>query len=321
MAEHGGDTTLGGSRVRFPRVPGVVIILFILALVFALLDPRFLELRNLTNVATQSAVLLMLAGPMTVIILTEGIDISLGAVLSLCGVAFAAVLAGGGGLLPAVAAAIGIGLATGFVNGVAVAYLSMPPFLVTLSTMSVAQGISLAATNGSVVRGLPDWFAPWFGTMFLGAGAAIPASLVFFLVIAMLHRRTKFGRYVVVLGGNAEALVLAGVPARRYLVAVYLLGGVGAALGSVLMTARLGLAHPTVGIGLEFDAVAAVILGGTRLEKGNGWLPGTILGVAVIGVARNGLNLLAISSAVQVICVGLLVIAALTLDGVKRQGN
>jgi ribose transport system permease protein len=312
-------TAARSPRIRLPTsMPGVVAILAVMCIGFFVLDRRFVSVANLRNIGDQSAVLLTLATPMTLVVMTEGVDISVGAVLGLVGVVLGLMLTHGWGLSPALCVASCVGLAFGGVNGASVAYLRMPPFLVTLSTMSVAQGLSLGLTDGAAVGNLPSSLTNWYGVHLLGVPAPILVSLAFFGAVYVILYKLRFGRYVVALGGNPEALMLAGVRARLCLTAVYLIVAAGATLGAVLMCARLDAAHPTLGIGMEFEAIAAVVLGGTSLEGGKGWLFGTLLGVLAIGVARNGLDLLGIQSSVQVVFVGLLVILALTIDGATR---
>jgi ribose transport system permease protein len=158
-----------------------------------------------------------------------------------------------------------------------------------------------------------------YGGSVLGVRVPILLMIAAYALMHTLLYRTRFGSYVFALGGNREALTLAGVPWRRILVMVYVLAGAWAGLAGLLMAGRLNSGHPTAGIGMEFDAIAAVALGGTSFERGNGWLMGTLLGVLTIGILRNGLNLLAVSSALQVCCIGLLVILTFTLEAFRTQ--
>jgi ribose transport system permease protein len=298
--------------------PGALYLLVLMGVVLALGTPGFFTTANLTNVALQVAVLMIVALGMTLIILTEGIDLSLGPVLGLCGVAASLMIVAGYPLIAAVAAALLIGMCFGVLNGTLIAVIGMPPFIVTLGSFGIVQSIATVLTQGDSVVNLPAYFR-WFNDgIFLNIPVPIWATFVAFALTALLLYRTKFGRYVFAIGGNRQALMLAGVRVRIYHVAVYAYAGVLTALASFIMTARMNAAHPTIGVGLEFDAIAAVILGGTSFEKGRGGLAGTVLGALAVGVLRNGLNLLGVGTEWQVAIVGIVIIAAVGLDSLRR---
>jgi ribose transport system permease protein len=303
---------------RLPELPGAAYLLALLVVGLAASTPDFLSVRNLSNVALQAAALIIISLGMTLVILTEGIDLSLGAVLGLCGVVMSLLLVSHGVALPlAVLAALLIGLAAGTGSGVLVAYAGMPPFIVTLGVYGIAQGLAMVLTEGNSVTGLPA-SVRWFneGT-WLGVPVPILAMLAVFGATWLLLYRTRFGRYVFAIGGNRRALQLAGVPVRAWLVAVYAYAGLLAALASFIMTARMNAAHPTIAIGLEFDAIAAVILGGTSFEGGRGGIWGTLVGALAIAVLRNGLNLIGLSAEWQVAVVGVVIVGAVALDALR----
>jgi ribose transport system permease protein len=189
----------------------------------------------------------------------------------------------------------------------------------TLGTFGIAQSLALIVSGGQSVTGLPDSILFFYNGSILGLRAPIVFIVVAYALMHALLYRTRFGSYVFALGGNREALTLAGVPWRRMLLAVYGLAGALAGVAGLLLASRLNAGHPTAGIGMEFDAIAAVALGGTSFERGNGWLFGTLVGTLTIGVLRNGLNLMAVSSALQVSCIGLLVILAFTLEAFRTR--
>ena len=276
--------------------------------------------RNLSNIALQSAALIIVSLGMTLVILTEGIDLSVGAVLGLCGVVMSLLLVSHGLSLPlAIAAAVLVGVAAGMGNGALVAYAGMPPFIVTLGVYGITQSLAMVLTAGNSVTGLPP-LVRWFNEgLWLGVPVPLLALGALFAVTWVLLYRTRFGRYVFAIGGNRRALELAGVPVRAWLVAVYAYAGLLAALASFIMTARMNAAHPTIGIGLEFDAIAAVILGGTSFEKGNGGLCGTLVGALAVAVLRNGLNLVGLSTEWQVAVVGLVIVSAVALDALRAR--
>ena len=307
------------ARGVLTRMPGVAIALVLLVAVFSLANPNFATLSNLQNILIQSTILLLLALPMTLIIMTEGLDLSMGAVLTLASIALAITAIATGSIALAVAAALAVGLGFGLLNGVLVAALDIPPFITTLGTLGIAQGLSLVATDGQSVVGIPRGLQQVYGGTFGGVPIPIIIGVLAFAAFYLLLYRTRFGSYIFALGGNREALKLAGVPDRTVLIATYAVGGAMAGFAALLMTARMNSAHPTAGIGLEFDAIAAVAVGGTSFERGNGWLTGTLLGVLVVGVLRNGLNLMAVPSSAQVAGIGALVIAALLIDGLRSR--
>ena len=304
--------------VALPPLPGAAFLLALLATGFAFASPEFLSPRNLSNIALQCAALIIVSLGMTLVILTEGIDLSLGAVLGLCGVVMSLLLVAGSAPLPlAVGAALLIGIVAGVCNGVLVAYAGMPPFIVTLGVYGVAQSLAMVLTQGNSVTGLPP-AVRWFNEgVWLGVPVPILAMAAVFGVTWLLLHRTRFGRYVFAIGGNRRALELAGVPMRAWLVAVYAYAGLLAALASFIMTARMNAAHPTIAIGLEFDAIAAVILGGTSFEKGNGGIWGTVVGALAVAVLRNGLNLIGLSTEWQVAAVGLVIVSAVAIDALR----
>jgi ribose transport system permease protein len=309
------------ARPRVMRLareaPGAFYLLALMAAILTFATPGFFTAANLTNVALQVAVLTIVALGMTLVILTEGIDLSLGPVLGLCGVAASLMVVAGYPLLAAAGAAIGIGAAAGLLNGSLVAVAGMPPFIVTLGTFGIAQSIATVLTGGDSVVRLPPYYR-WFND---GVFLAIPVPLwataaVFALTWGLLYH-TRFGRYVFAIGGNRQALKLAGTYVSVYHIAVYVYAAVLTALASFIMTARMNAAHPTIGVGLEFDAIAAVILGGTSFEKGKGGIAGTVVGALAVGVLRNGLNLLGVGTEWQVATVGVVIITAVALDSMR----
>ncbi|MGM5028030.1 ABC transporter permease [Tardiphaga sp. 862_B3_N4_1] len=301
------------------RIPGVAVMLVLLCVVFSLMTPGFLTVPNISNVLVQSTILLMLALPMTLIIMTEGLDLSMGAVLTLTSLIVAIVALATGSLLLGLLAAMAVGILFGTVNGWLVAVVGIPPFVATLGTLGMAQGLSLIVSDGQSVVGMPAAVRGVYSGTLAGVPLPIVLALGSYLAFHGLLYHTRFGTYIFALGGNREALEFAGISARRLLILVYALGGAMVGLAGLLMTARMNSGHPTAGLGLEFDAIAAVAVGGTSFERGNGWLLGTLLGVVTVGVLRNGLNLLALPSSIQVASVGLLVIAALFVDGLRSR--
>jgi len=309
---------LSSHALRPSDYPGAAYLFVLLAAGFAFATPEFASARNLSNIGLQAAALVILALGMTLVILTEGIDLSAGAVLGLAGVVMGLLLTSQGASLPAaIGAALLVGAAAGAVNGAFVAWAALPPFIVTLGTYGMAQSIAMVLTQGNSVTGLPP-AVRWFNEgEWLGVPVPIWAVIGAFALTYVLLYHTKFGRYIFAIGGNRRAVELAGVRVRVYLAAVYAYAGLLAALASFIMTARMNAAHPTIAIGLEFDAIAAVVLGGTSFEKGRGGIWGTVLGALAIAVLRNGLNLIGMSAEWQVAVVGVVIVAAVALDALR----
>jgi len=300
-------------------IPGVAVMLALLIGIFGSIAPGFLSLANITNVLLQSTILMMLALPMTLIIMTEGLDLSMGAVVTLTSLMVAIVSLATGSMLLGLAAAIVVGIAFGALNGWLVAMAGIPPFVATLGTLGMAQGLCLIVSDGQSVVGIPRSVRDIYAATVAGLPVPVVVALITYAAFHVLLYHTRFGTYIFALGGNREALQYAGRSPARWLIGVYTIGGLMAGIAGLLMTARMNAGHPTAGLGLEFDAIAAVAVGGTSFERGNGWLFGTLLGVMAVGVLRNGLNLLALPSSLQVASVGFLVIVALFLDGLRSR--
>jgi ribose transport system permease protein len=257
------------AAISTGRVPGVAIVLVALCAVFGLTSPGFTTPANIANILTQSTILLLLALPMTLIIMTEGLDLSIGAVLTFASIILAVTVVTTGSPALAFLAALTAGLCFGLANGVLIAVFDIPPFITTLGTLGIAQGLSLVVTDGQSVVGIPRSIESIYsGT---AAGIPLPVIIAVFAYAAthVLLYHTRFGTYVFALGGNREALKVAGISVRGMLIRVYVFGGLMAGFAALLMTARLNSAHPTAGIGMEFDAIAAIAVGGTSFERGN----------------------------------------------------
>ncbi len=319
MSDHALSPSAAPARARIPSVPGVAVALAVLGVLFAVASPGFLTTGNISNILVQSVILLLLALPMTLIIMTEGLDLSMGAVLTLASLVLALIVVATQSLMLGLAGALGVGLAFGLANGWLVSVLGIPPFVATLGTLGAAQGLALIVSDGQSVVGIPRFVRQVYSGEVAGIPNPILIGAGFYALFHVLLYHTRFGTYICALGGNREALTLAGVKWRRLLISVYMLGGAMAGVAALLMTARMNAGHPTAAIGMEFDAIAAVALGGTSFERGNGWIFGTLMGVLTVGVLRNGLNLMAVPSSVQVACIGVLVIFALFLDGMRSK--
>ena len=302
---------------------GTVIGLLLLCAVLWALTPHFLTVSNLLNIAQQTSINAIVAAGMTFVILSGGIDLSVGSIVALSGVVLGTMLHfNQPPLIVALIAALAAGIGCGLLNGVLVSIGRLPPFIATLGMMSVARGAALVFTEGRPVSGFDEGFR-WIAT---GSIGFVPAPvLVMIVVYAAAHfvlTRTTFGRYVYAIGGNEEATRLSGVAVRFHKTAVYCVSGLMSAVAAIVLTARLNSAQPVAGMMYELDAIAAVVIGGTSLMGGEGSLGGTLVGALIMGVLRNGLNLLGVSSFLQQIVIGAVIVGAVLVDTIlKRQRN
>ncbi|MFM0383205.1 ABC transporter permease [Paraburkholderia dipogonis] len=280
--------------------------------------PGFASSGNITNIGLQVSILLMIAMPMTLVILSEGLDLSVGALLSLCAVVFAQALGLGWGIALALCASVAVGMLTGLFNGALIAKLGLPPFVVTLGTLGIAHGVALVLTDGNAVVVANPSVAQLYAWTLLGVPFPVMFALLAYALTHLLLYHTRFGTYVFAIGGNRDALLLAGIKAKVFHIAIYVFGGVMVGLAALVLVGRMNSAEPASAIGMEFDAIAAVVLGGTSFERGEGWLFGTVMGVLTIGVLRNALNLLGVESSLQVVSVGMLVLLVVVVDSVRK---
>jgi ribose transport system permease protein len=292
--------------------------LFALCALLWALTPHFLTVSNLLNVLEQTSINAVIAAGMTFVIISAGIDLSVGSLVAVAGVVLASALHAGAPTTIAIAASLAVGCGFGLLNGLAITWGRLPPFIATLGMMSIARGCALLFTEGRPVSG----FDPAFRSIATARLGGIPAPVfvttaVYVLAHAVLSE-TRFGRYVYSIGGNEEATRLSGVNVRLHKTLVYGVSGLASAVAAVLLTARLNSAQPIAGIMYELDAIAATVIGGTSLMGGEGGLGGTIIGALIMGVLRNGLNLLGVSSFVQQIVIGLVIVVAVLIDTVLK---
>ena len=285
-----------------------------LCLLLWILTPHFLTVSNLLNVLEQTSINAVIAVGMTVVILSAGIDLSVGSVLALSGVVMATLLQQGWGTLPAIATGLAIGFGFGALNGVAIAWGRLPPFIATLGMMSIARGCALLFTEGRPVSGFDTGFRSIATARLLGIPAPVVITAAVYVAARFVLTSTRFGRYVYAMGGNEEATRLSGVNVRLHKTLVYGVSGLTSAVAAVLLTARLNSAQPIAGIMYELDAIAATVIGGTSLSGGEGGVGGTLIGALIMGVLRNGLNLLGVSSFLQQVVIGLVIVFAVLLD-------
>lgn len=295
---------------------GPFIGLIIIVIILGFLSDNFFTLNNILNLLRQISVNALIAFGMTFVILTAGIDLSVGSLLALGSALTAGLLTSG--MDPVLAVLIGllIGLALGAVNGLIITKGKVAPFIATLATMTIFRGATLVYTDGKPITGLSDSFTfQMIGKGYV-FGIPFPAILmiVIFVVLFFVLRNTVFGRQVYAIGGNEEASILSGIKSDRVKIWVYSLTGMLSVLAGIIITSRLNSAQPTAGNMYELDAIAAVVIGGTSLAGGRGKIVGTLIGALIIGVIDNGLNLLNVSSFYQQIVKGGVILLAVLLD-------
>ncbi len=289
---------------------GLLLILAILVITFMILSPYFFTSRNLLNITRQVSITLIVAIGMTFVILTGEIDLSVGSLAALSGVATAAALSASGSIFLAILTGLGMGFLMGSINGLLTVYGKVQSFIVTLAMLGIARGIGLVWTGGKPISGLPIAFGK------LGAGyiGPIPFSTVIavgvFIIAFYFMNRTKHGIYMRSIGANTQAAELSAIPVKKYRVIAFMISGILSGLGGILITSRLLSAQPTAAEGMELNVIAAVILGGASLSGGIGTVLGTLLGAMVIGVIDNGMNLIGVSAFFQQIVKGIIILIA-----------
>jgi ribose transport system permease protein len=280
------------------------------------MNPNFLAPTNLLNLLRQVSTNALIAFGMTFVIITGGIDLSVGSTLALSSALMAGLIASG--LNPVIAMGIGLllGAFLGACNGVMITKGKMAPFIATLATMTIYRGLTLVYTDGNPITGIGDSFIfKYMGRGYLfGIPFPVVVMLLFFGVLYVLLHKMTFGRKTFALGGNEKAAFIAGIKSDRIKIAIYSISGLMAAVAGIIITSRLNSAQPTAGNAYEMDAIASVVLGGTSLSGGRGRLVGTLIGALIIGTLNNGLNLLGVSSFYQQVVKGVVIIIAVLLD-------
>ena len=301
------------------KIPNVVYLFTGLTLVFSIVSPNFFSVGNLSNLVLQGSVLLIVSLGMTLVMLSNGIDLSMGSLMSLCGMIAGLSLSKGLGLLPALLSGMLTGFASGLFIGILITRLKFSPFIATFGMMGVFEGISLYSNKGESIY----WSESVFN--FIGSGYLfnIPfpvwmAALVFMIVYVLLYK-TPFGVNVYAIGGHEEGLRLSGVNVKRQKILIYVVSGLLASLGGIILSSRIASGHPTVGIGYEFEAIASSVIGGTTFFGGQGGIVGTLFGALMITLLRNGLNLLGYTTPYQYCAIGMILAVGITLNTLYKR--
>ncbi|PXY92180.1 ABC transporter permease [Gilliamella apis] len=299
---------------------GILIALLLISIILSFASPVFLSQENMLSVLRQVSTNMCLALGMTLIIILGGIDLSVGSIVAMAGtltVGFISI--GEMGIVPAILLGLFIGTLCGAANGVAIAYTGIPPFIVTLAMMMIARGVGYIYSGGQSIRIFDESFTS-IGTGYLGMiPYPVIYMVVFIVVMLVVVNRTRLGTYIYALGGNREAARLSGIAIKRVEIIVYTIAGFLAAFAGIVLAARMYSGQPSVAQGYEMDAIAACVLGGISMSGGIGRISGTILGVIVIGIINNGLNLLGVNSFWQLVAKGVIIFLAVYVDMLKRK--
>lgn len=291
-----------------------------LMMVITFINPNFLTANNLLNLLLQVTANGFIAFGMTFVILTGGIDLSVGSILALSSALTAGLIAAGIPVPFAILLAVCMGGIFGMLNGLLVAYGKLAPFIVTLASMTIFRGVTLVFTNGNpLTQGLSDSFLFQFLGQGYVVGIPFPVILMFlvFIILYVVLHKTAFGKSVYALGGNEKAAYISGVKLNKVKIIIYTISGIMASVSGLIITSRLSSAQPTAGTSYEMDAIAAVVLGGTSLSGGKGRILGTLIGALIIGVLNNGLNIIGVSAFWQQVVKGVVILIAVLLDRFK----
>jgi ribose/xylose/arabinose/galactoside ABC-type transport system permease subunit len=304
------------------RQYGLLIVFGLICLIISLITPQFLTVSNWTIIVTQVSINALLAFGVTFVIITGGIDLSLGSIVAVAGVT-SAMLAHPDSYPVLIPISMGLlaGLLMGAFNGFIITKSKIAPFIVTLGTMTIGRGLALIMSDGRPVSNLSDSFN------YLGSGTVlgIPVLILIFIVVfalcSIILSKTILGRYIYAVGGNEQAARASGINIDRVKLAVYSISGLLAGLAGILLASRITTGQPNAGAGFELDAIAAVVIGGTSTTGGRGSMTGTLIGVLLIGVINNGLDLLNVTSYYQQVVMGIIIIGAVVLDSLNQKSN
>jgi ribose transport system permease protein len=296
-----------------------ILALIILCIIVSIISPTFLQVSNLRNLFTQISVNAVISLGMTFVILTGGIDLSVGSIVAIAGAVSAVTIKNTGSISLGILAALFSGILVGFINGIIVSKGRIQAFIATLATQTVFRGVTYVFTGGNPISGLGDSFMKLTNSRILGVPVPVIITIIVFAICAYVLTQTRYGRYVYAVGGNEDSSRLSGINVNNVKTWVYIISGAAAAIAGIIVTSRIGSAAPTAGSGYELDAIAAIVIGGTNLVGGEGTILGTIIGVLIIGVLNNGLNLMDVSAFYQTIVKGLVILLAVLID--KKKAN
>ncbi|MBT2538895.1 ABC transporter permease [Arthrobacter sp. ISL-69] len=309
------------SARLFSGSGGALLGLIALFIILSFASPFFLTTRNFINILDQVTVLGILSVGATAVIITGGIDLSVGSILGLSTMVLGWLShQGGWPMWSAMLAAIAVGAVAGSINGLGITYANLPPFIATLAMMSIGRGMANLITDGQQIVGYPEWFFNFSSERYLGFfSVTLMVVLALYLVAWAWLKYRASGRSIYAIGGGTEVARLAGIHVKKVTIWVYVAAGALAGLGGIVLASRLDSSQPSAGTGYELDVIAAVVIGGASLSGGVGRIGGTVIGVLIIGVLRNGLNLLGVSPFIQQIVIGLVIAVAVMADVLRRK--
>lgn len=301
------------SRIRF-REAGTLLGLILIGAVFALQSDTFLTAPNIINILQQSAINACIALGMTLVIISGGIDLSVGPVAALSAVLGAAMLVAGVPVPLAILGALAVGTFCGFLNGALITWGGLQPFIVTLGGLSLYRALALIYTGGTPIFGLPDEFRALTNGALMGVPNPVIAVAILAGLAWVILNKTPLGEYFMAVGGNPEAARIAGVPVTLTKLMAYMISGMMAAVAAMILIGRLGAEEPTLGTLWELDAIAAAAIGGASLMGGRGSIVGTLIGAIILGTLRNGLTLMNVQAFYQLLATGIIIIVAMLID-------
>lgn len=304
------------------RQYGIFVVFVIICLILSFISPQFLTVSNWTIIITQVSINALLAFGVTFVIITGGIDLSLGSMVAVTGVT-AAMLAHPDTFPVVLPIFVGLlaGLLMGAFNGFIITKSKIAPFIVTLGTMTIGRGLALILSKGRPVSNLSDSFNFIGGGNILGIPFPIIVLILVFVICSIILKKTLLGRYIYAVGGNEQAARASGISVNQVKMAVYSMAGLLAGLAGIVLTSRITTGQPNAGAGFELDAIAAAVIGGTSTSGGTGTMTGTLIGVLLIGVINNGLDLLNVTSYYQQVVMGIIIIGAVVLDSWNQKSN
>ena len=300
------------------KVPSTNYAIIALVVLFSLISPVFFSVDNMINIMLQGSVLAILAFGMTMAIISRGIDLSLGAVASLAGVICAISIRAGLSIYLAIFNAVLVGICCGTINGTLIGYFRMIPFIATLGMMCIGEGLGLVLSKGGAVPVFHPFIQNVGGGFLCRLPIPIWVALLIFLLAYVLLKKTIFGIHIYAIGGNQDAAALSGINVVKRKIALYAINGFLASIAGIVLSGRMYTAHPSGGIGMEFDAVAASVIGGTALSGGRGGVTGTVMGVAIVSIIRSGLNIAGLPASWQMVALGSIITITIALDSFRR---
>ena len=309
------------NRLFKSSTVSIFLILLVMCAIMAFSSPAFMKITNILSTARSFSAIAIAGIGVSMVIITGGIDLSLGSVYGLAGVVSALCVVSGIPLFLSLLLGIAAAALVGLANGAMVVYLKLPPFIATLGTMQIARGICYITTQGYPVSGLPESYSVLGQGYFLGVPVPIWVMVLIAILLAIFLNQTTTGRRIFALGGNEEATRISGINTKKLKVLVYTLCSALGGLAGIITASKLGVGQPTAGSGFEMDAIAAVVIGGTSMKGGEGSMLGTLIGILIIGVISNGLNLLGVAQGPQKMVKGLIIVIAVIIDVVRRKAS